>query len=306
MYSLLVRAFASLVSLVGLLLLVFVASRLTGDPAALYVPYNAPSEVREEFTQRFGLDQPIHVQFQHYVDGLLHLDFGNSIRQARPAIDPVLEAFPNTLMLVLVSMVVSIALAVVFGVLAANRPGSLFDRTSSFVSLAFASMPDFWLAIVAVLVFAVSLGWLPTSGMGGWQYWILPAAVLAARPFGLLMQVVRGTVMDALASPYIKTAHAKGVADRAILFRHALRNSLLPLITVAGQFTVAAVNGAVVVETVFGWPGIGKLMIDAVLERDFPVVQAVVLVTATAIFVVNLAVDFLYTMLDPRIRLGAA
>lgn len=303
---LLTRALHSFVSLVGLLLLVFVVSRLTGDPASLYLPYNAPPETREAFLQRFGLDDPIHIQLLHYCLDILRFDFGQSIRQARPAMDAVMQALPNTLFLVMISISLATVLAVVGGVLAAYRKGGLFDRVATLVSLGFASMPEFWLAIVGVLVFAIQLGLLPTSGMGGWQYWIMPALVLAARPFGLLLQVVRSTMLDVMSSPYIRTAHAKGVPDRQILFSHALRNSMLPLITVAGQFLVNAINGAVVIEVVFGWPGIGRLLIDAIIERDFPVVQAAVLVTATAVFIVNIVIDVLYTVVDPRLRTAAA
>jgi peptide/nickel transport system permease protein len=157
-------------------------------------------------------------------------------------------------------------------------------------------------AIVGILVFAVMLGWLPTSGFGGPLYWIMPVTVLMLRPFGLLVQIVRGTMIGALNSPYVKTARAKGVRDSSIIFVHALRNSLLPVITVAGDLTTSLINGAVVVETVFGWPGIGRLMIDGIVFRDFAIVQSAILVTALAILVLNIAIDVLYAVLDPRIR----
>ncbi|MGK9283438.1 ABC transporter permease [Sinorhizobium meliloti] len=296
------RAYHSIISVIGLLTLVFFLTRLTGDPSALYLPLDSSLEARQAFARLNGLDQPIYVQFFQYLHNLLSLDFGQSLRQNRSAIEVALEAFPATLKLALVAMTLATVLAIVVGALAAARPGSLFDRVAGLVSLAGASTPDFWIAIVGILVFAVGLGMLPTSGTGTALHWIMPIVVLMLRPFGLLVQVVRGTMISALASPFIKTAHAKGMKRRKIIFGHALRNSLLPVITVAGDLATGLINGAVVVETIFGWPGIGKLMIDSIVQRDFAVVQSTILVTAIAIFIVNIAIDLLYAVLDPRIR----
>ncbi|MDE3831808.1 ABC transporter permease [Sinorhizobium meliloti] len=296
------RAYHSVISVIGLLTLVFFLTRLTGDPSALYLPLDSSLEARQAFARLNGLDQPIYVQFFQYLQNLMSLDFGQSLRQNRSAIEVALEAFPATLKLALVAMSLATVLAVVVGALAAARPGSLFDRIAGLVSLAGASTPDFWIAIVGILVFAVGLGMLPTSGTGTALHWIMPIVVLMLRPFGLLVQVVRGTMISALASPFIKTAHAKGMKRRKIIFGHALRNSLLPVITVAGDLATGLINGAVVVETIFGWPGIGKLMIDSIIQRDFAVVQSTILVTAIAIFIVNIAIDLLYAVLDPRIR----
>lgn len=296
------RAYHSIISVIGLLTLVFFLTRMTGDPSALYLPLDSSLEARQDFARLNGLDQPIYVQFVQYLKSLLSLDFGQSLRQNRSAIEVALEAFPATLKLALVAMALAFTLAIIVGALAAARPGSLFDRVAGVVSLAGASTPDFWVAIVGILVFAVGLGLLPTSGTGTALHWIMPITVLMLRPFGLLVQVVRGTMISALASPYIKTAHAKGMKRRKIIFGHALRNSLLPVITVAGDLMTGLINGAVVVETIFGWPGIGKLMIDSIIQRDFAVVQSTILVTAIAIFVVNIAIDLLYVALDPRIR----
>jgi peptide/nickel transport system permease protein len=296
------RAYHSIISLIGLLTLVFFLTRLTGDPSALYLPLDSSLEAREAFARLNGLDQPIHIQFLQYLQNLLSMDFGQSLRQNRSAIEVALEAFPATLKLAFIAMTLATVLAIVVGALAAARPRSLFDRIAGLVSLAGASTPDFWIAIVGILVFAVGLGLLPTSGTGTGLHWIMPIAVLMLRPFGLLVQVVRGTMISALAAPYIKTAHAKGMKRGKIIFGHALRNSLLPVITVAGDLATGLINGAVVVETIFGWPGIGKLMIDSIIQRDFAVVQSTILVTAIAIFIVNIAIDLLYVTLDPRIR----
>ena len=296
------RALHSAFSLVGLIILVFFLVRLTGDPTNLFLPIDASLETRQEFSERHGFDQPLIVQFAKFVEGLAQGDFGESIRQRRPALDIALEAFPTTLMLAFLAMSVVITLALVVGALAAYRPGGVFDRVTSLTSLCGASAPEFWVAIIGILLFAVALGWLPTSGTGTPWHWVLPVAVLIIRPLGLLMQVVRGAMITALSSAYVKTARAKGVRERAVIFVHALRNAMLPVITVAGDQATGIVNGAVVVETIFGFPGIGKLMIDAVLQRDFAVVQAAVLVTAIAIFLMNILIDLAYAMLDPRIR----
>jgi len=191
---------------------------------------------------------------------------------------------------------------VTVGALAAYRPGGVFDRISNIASLAGASAPDFWVAITGILLFAETLRWLPTSGPGGFPFWIMPIAVLTLRPFGLLVQVVRAAMLGALASAYVKTARAKGVREPAVIYVHALRNACLSIVTVAGDLTVGLINGAVIVEHVFGWPGVGKLMIDGLFQRDFPVVLATVMVTAPAIFLLNIVIDLLYVALDPRIR----
>lgn len=296
------RAANSAVSILGLLILVFVLTRLTGDPAALFLPLDSSLEARQEFNRLNGFDQPVLIQFLAYLGDLLHLDFGMSLRQNRPAMEVALEAFPRTLQLAFVAILLSFSAALCVGALAAARPGGWFDRVSSLISLAGASAPDFWVAIVGVLVFSVGLGLLPTSGTGGLSYWILPVAVLTLRPFGLLVQVVRGTMIGVLAQPHVKTARAKGMSPRSVLVRHGLRNSMLPVVTVAGDLAASLVNGAVVVETIFGWPGIGKLMIDSIVLRDFAVVQSTILVTACAIFLLNILIDLLYAALDPRIR----
>ena len=292
----------SLISLLGLLVLVFFLSRLTGNPADVLLPPDASAAERQAFSERYGFDDPVYVQFGRYLRDLTQLDFGVSLRQNRPAMEVALNAYPTTLMLAGITMLLAFFAALFIGALAAARPGGLFDRIASFFSLAGASTPDFWVAIVAVLVFAVGLGLLPTSGTGTPWHWVMPIAVLFLRPFGLLVQIVRGAMISALASPYVKTAIAKGVRDRRIIFAHAMRNSLLPTVTVAADVTTGLINGAVVVETVFGFPGIGKLMIDAIHQRDFAVVQATILITACAIFIMNIFIDLLYAALDPRIR----
>ncbi|WP_421952342.1 ABC transporter permease [Pelagibacterium sp.] len=296
------RAIASLLSLIVLMVMVFFLSRLTGDPAALFLPIDATEEMKQQFRALNGLDRPIIEQFGLYVWDLIHLDFGESLRRARPAIDVVLEAYAWTLPLALITMALVVAAAIVLGSIAAFNVGGLIDRGISVVSLIGASAPDFWIAIVAIVLFAINLAWLPTSGVGTPWHWIMPVAVLFIRPFGLIVQVVRGSMLQALSAPYVKTARAKGVKNRPLIFVHTLRNAMLPVITVIGDQAAALLNGAVIVETIFGFPGIGKLMIDSILQRDFNVVMAAILVTAIAIFIMNILIDIAYSMLDPRIR----
>jgi peptide/nickel transport system permease protein len=296
------RAFASAISLLVLIILVFFLSRLTGDPTQLYLPVDASFEARENFRVLHGLNDPILVQFGRYLGDLVTLDFGDSIRKSRPALEVVLEAFQWTLLLAIITMVLVSLAAIFFGALAAFNVGGVFDRIATFFSLIGASAPDFWIAIVAIVLFSVNLGWLPTSGTGSVWHWVLPIAVLFIRPFGLILQVVRGSMITALSSAYVKTARAKGVRPRPVIFVHALRNGMLPVITVIGDQAAGMLNGAVVVETIFGFPGVGKLMIDSILQRDFTVVLAAIMVTAFAIFLMNILIDIAYAVLDPRIR----
>lgn len=296
------RAFASALSLIGLIVLVFFLSRLTGDPTALFLPLDASLESRERFRELHGLNDSIIVQFGHYVWDVLNLDFGDSIRKARPALEVVLGAFQWTLILALTTVFLVTVAAIIIGSLAAFYAGGVFDRIATFLSLIGASAPDFWIAIVAIVLFSVNLGWLPTSGTGTIWHWVMPIAVLFIRPFGLALQVVRGSMITALSSAYVKTARAKGVRASPIIFVHALRNALLPVITVIGDLAAGMLNGAVVVETIFGFPGVGKLMIDSILQRDFTVVLAAIMVSAMAIFLMNLLIDIAYSVLDPRIR----
>ena len=296
------RILQSVISLLGLFLLVFFLARMTGDPSALYLPIDASAETRAAFAAQQGFDDPSIVQFGRFLAGAVQLDFGDSMLQSRPALNVVLQAFPVTLTLAALTMSIAVALSILIGALAARRPGGLFDRTVNLLALLGASAPNFWIAIVGILTFSVWLRLLPTSGMGGPSYWVLPVAVLVLRPLGLIAQVVRGAMITALSSTYVKTARAKGIPGRKIIFVHALRNAMLPVITVAGDQAAGIVNGAVIIETIFGFPGVGKLLIDSITYRDYAVLQATVLVTAIAILLMNIVIDVIYGLLDPRIR----
>jgi peptide/nickel transport system permease protein len=296
------RIVSSALPLVVVIVGVFALARMTGNPASLYLPLNATQQMRDDFTARNGLDQPLLVQMADYFGGVLRLDFGQSLRTGQDAAAMALRAFPATLQLAATTMVLAVLLALVVGCWAALKPNGIADRISSFVSMAAASIPDFWLAIVGIWVFAITLGWLPTSGVSGAGAWVLPIATLLLRPFGVLVQIVRGSMVSALSEPYIKLARSRGAGELRVVTHHALRNAAAPALTVAGDLTVGLVNGAVVVETMFGWPGIGKLMIDSILQRDFAVLQAAVLLTAVAIFALNILIDMGYALLDARVR----
>jgi peptide/nickel transport system permease protein len=286
----------------GVVILVFILARLTGDPAVLYLPLLAPEELREAFREEHGLNQPIMVQLGQFLWDVAHLDFGESLWQHRPAMPVVLSRLPLTLKLAAATVAIAMSIAFVLGILAALRPLSVFDRAVSAVSLIGMTVPSFWLGLVLIMVFAVHLDLVPTSGTGGPEYLILPVITLTWPILGRMAQVVRTSVLEQLSSPYIMTARAKGLRERVVLLRHVARNALIPVITVAGLAFVGIANGAVIVETVFGWPGIGKLMIDAIERRDFAVIQAVVFVVAVVVVLLNLFLDLCYAAIDPRIR----
>lgn len=300
------RFVQSLAALIVLVVGIFVAIRLTGNPAALLLPINATPEQREEFARQNGFDQPIPVQLVKFFGDILRGDLGTSLRQDRPALQIVLEAFPTTLSLAGISLLTALVLALAVGTAAARRPGGIADRATSLFGAIAASIPDFWIAIMGILVFAVALHWLPTSGHTMTIGWILPVITVAARPFGILVQIARGAVSDELIRPYVTTARSMGIGPQRILYIYVLKNSSVPILTVLGDQAAAIINGAVIAEVIFGFPGVGRLMIEAVSQRDFAVVQATVLVTGTAVVLLNFLLDLAYLRLDPRVQLSGA
>jgi peptide/nickel transport system permease protein len=298
------RLTASVIALVGVLIIVFFLARLTGNPASLYLPETATPQMYKAFDHQYGYDQPMLAQFGHFLVNVLHFDFGQSIYQQRPASVAVLSSVPQTILLAVVAMTLTLAAAVVLGTLAAMRPFSRTDRSITFLSLFAASIPDFWFALVGVLFLSVRFGLLPTSGQGGLASWVLPVVTLMLAPTGVLIQVVRGAMIDALNSGYIQNARARGFTRKRLAFRHALRNAALPIITVAGDRAAGMINGAVIVSTVFAWPGIGAVMVQAVLNRDFAVIQAGVFVIGVCVILFNILVDVTYAVADPRIRVA--
>lgn len=296
------RLILSFFVIFAVVVLVFVLARLTGDPTDLYLPLHANEETRQSFREAHGLDRPIVVQLGDYLLDVARLDFGRSMWQKVPALQLVMERLPFTLKLAAATIVLAMVIAFALGSLAALHPLSFIDRATTFVSLVGVTVADFWLALVLILIFAVYLDWVPTSGTGGLEYLILPMITLAWRPLGRMAQVVRSSVLDQISSPYVTTARAKGLRQRGVLYRHVARNALIPVLTLAGIEFIGLANGAVIVETVFGWPGIGKLTIDAMERRDFAVIQAAVFVVALLVVLLNLLIDFLYAAIDPRIR----
>ncbi|MEN3149119.1 ABC transporter permease [Neorhizobium sp. IRAMC:178] len=294
-------AFAAL-ALAALMTSAFFLVRLTGDPVNLYLPIDASDAARETMRLRLGLDRSLLAQFFDWAWDILSLDFGMSLWHNRPAMDVVLEALPNTLALGAIALALAFTAAIVMGSIAAVNAGGWIDRGVNVLSQAAASVPDFWLGLMGVLLFAVTFRILPTSGFGGPIYWVLPVACLFARPFGTLVQIVRGSMIEALNATFVRTARAKGARDGRVTFVHALRNALLPAVTVSGDLAAQFAGGGGVVEVVFGFPGIGKLLIDGILKRDFAIVQASIFAVAVVIFVINILVDMLYASIDPRVR----
>lgn len=296
------RLIQSFFVIMTVVILVFLLARLTGDPTDLYLPEFATEETRQSFREAHGLDKPVMVQLGDYLLDITHFDFGISMWHHRPAIAVAWERLPLTLELATVTIIVAMSIAFIMGSVSALYPLSIIDRVTTFISLIGVTIADFWLALVLIMTFAVRLGWFPTSGSGGLKYLVLPGITLAWRPLGRMAQVVRSSVLEQISSPYVMTARAKGLTQPAVIFRHVARNALLPVLTIAGAEFIGMANGAVIVETVFGWPGIGKLTIDAMARRDFAIIQAVVFLIAVIIVIINLFIDFCYAAIDPRIR----
>ena len=288
--------------LVGLVVVVFFVTNLLGDPARLMLRPEATEEQVQALREALGLNDPILVRFARYIGDLARGDFGDSIWQRVPALPIVLDRVPATLYLAGVTLLLAVPLAVVLGIVSAVKPRSLADRIVTVVSLTGVSTADFWLGLMLILLFAVQLGWLPTSGFGGVSYVILPAVALAVRPMGRISQIVRGSMLDELTKPYVTTARSKGLRERFVIFSHALKNAAIPALTLSGDEAAALLNGAVVIETLFGWPGVGILLIQAIERRDLPLIEAAVVTIAVMIVVVNLLVDLTYALIDPRVR----
>jgi peptide/nickel transport system permease protein len=297
------RLLQSILVIVGLVAVVFFVTNLLGDPARLMLRPEATEEDVQALRERLGLNEPLGERFVDYMANALQGDFGESLWQRVPAMDVALDRLPNTLYLMGVTLLIAVPLAFVLGVVSALRPGTLADRFATIIGLGGVSTADFWLGLMLVFVFAVELGWLPTSGFGGPEYVILPSIALAARPMGRLSQMIRDSLSGQLRQVYVTTARAKGLRERTVIYGHALRNAAIPVITVAGDETAALLTGAVVIETVFGWPGLGFLLIQAIERRDLPLIVSCVVLIATAVVIINFIVDLFYTVIDPRVRL---
>lgn len=288
----------------GVTIMVFVFTRMVGDPVKVMLPLEASPQERAAFKHQLGLDRSIPAQFASYVGHLARGDLGTSLWQRRPAVDIVLEALPRTLELVLAAIALAVLLAIPLGVLAALRPGRALDRVAVMLSLAGLSIPQFWLALLLILVFAVRLRLFPTAGMGGPEHLVLPMLALAFPALGRIAMIVRSSMIDELNQQYVKTADAKGLPRRRIVGIHALRNASIPALTLTGWELIRALAGySVVVEAVFAWPGIGLLANQALDQQDLILLQAIVFVVALLVVVVNIGIDILYKAVDPRIKL---
>jgi peptide/nickel transport system permease protein len=298
------RLAQSVLVLFAVTLLAFVLVYATGDPAKAMVPLDARPEDVEAMRRAFGLDQPIYVQYLRFLERAASGDLGESLRYRTNALQLVVERLPTTLLLATTSILLAVVIALPLGMLAASRRDTALDYVTTTASILTLSTPTFWLGIVLILLFADQLRWLPASGTGTWKNLVLPAVTLAAPSIGLLTRLVRATMTDVLRQDYIRTARAKGVRWRAVYMSHALRNCLIPMITVVGLQFGALLGGTVVIESVFAWPGLGFLLIQAISGRDLPLIRSAVLVIAVFFVVINLVVDLLYGYVDPRIRRG--
>lgn len=299
---LLQRVLQGVGTLLVISLIVFLLARLSGDPLNIMLSEEASKEDYAIAAKHWGLDRPLTEQYLTFLGHALRGDLGQSIRLRRPALELVWERLPATLQLAGAAIFVSLVIAIPIGVLSAVKRDTPLDYIGKVIALIGQSMPSFWLGIVLIWIFAVTLGWLPASGTGGIQHFILPALALGWYQVAAVMRLVRSAMLDVLDSEYVKLARIKGVAERSVVWKHCLRNAAIPPLTYIGFIVAVLLTGSIVIETVFAWPGIGLLAIDAVRYRDFPVVQTVVLLYAAKYVIINLLVDVAYVYVDPRIR----
>jgi ABC-type dipeptide/oligopeptide/nickel transport system permease component len=297
------RAGYSLLSLFLLSLTIFLFVRVTGDPTALLTEPGASPEDIEAMRHQFGLDQPLWVQYWHFMASFFTGDLGQSFYYRTPVLDLYFQRLPNSLLLAAVAMALSLLIGIPSGILAAVRVDRFWDSAGKIFALLGLSLPQFWVGLVLILVFSVYLGWLPSSGSGTFLHLLMPAFTLGWYFAAAHMRMTRSSMLEVLGSEYVKLARLKGLPESLVIGKHALKNALIPVVTLAGINLVVMINVAVVVETVFAWPGIGRLLYEGVTFRDFPVVQAVVVIGGSMIIMVNFLVDILYALIDPRIRL---
>lgn len=287
----------------GVSVLVFFLLRLApGDPVLLLLAESAGPEQIAAARAKWGLDKPIYVQYGVFLNHALHGDLGDSLFFQEPALSVLLERMPATLQLSAVALLFSLSVAIPVGILSALKRDTFWDYLGTNIAMLGQAIPPYWLGIMLILIFAVNLRWLPTSGRGTWRHLVLPAITLGSVLMALVTRLVRSGMLDVLSEDYVRTARAKGLRERTVIVRHALRNILIPLVTVIGLQLGALFGGAVITESIFAWPGVGRLALQAISARDYPLVQASVLVISVIYVFLNLAVDLLYVYLDPRIR----
>jgi ABC-type dipeptide/oligopeptide/nickel transport system permease component len=297
------RLFHSIFVLVGISLVVFVILHLTGDPAALLMPMDATPEQVAQFRQEMGFNDPILVQYWRFFKGTLRGDFGKSFRHSQPALELVMERMPATIQLTLAAMVIALLVAIPVGIISAIRRNSILDHIGMTGALLGQSTPVFWLGIMLILIFSVTLQWFPSSGRGEIQNLVLPAITLGMFTMARTARMMRSSMLEVLGQEYMKTAKAKGLKPLTVVLKHALKNAAIPVVTIIGMELGTLLGGAVITETIFAWPGVGRLAVQAIYNRDYPVVQAAVFLLAAIFVLVNLVVDLLYTYLDPRVKL---
>ena len=299
------RIFLVIPVVIGISLLVFFLIHLIpGDPAVLILGESAQAADLANLRHELGLDKPLHVQLLDYVSGLVKLDLGNSLHRRKSVTSILMDRFPATIELTLISLFVAIIISFPLGIISAVRARSFIDSGSMFFALIGVSMPNFWLGPLLILLFSVKLDILPVSGKGGWDSYILPAITLGTALAAILTRMIRSSLLEILPQPYISTARAKGLSNWTVILKHALRNALIPVLTIIGLQFGSLLGGSIITETIFSWPGIGRELIDAINGRDYPVIQGCVLVIALCYVVINLITDLLYGLLDPRIQLS--
>ncbi len=298
------RLIQGVISIIGASMIIFVISRLSGDPILMLLPNDAPASMIEETRRNLGLDKPLWVQYLIFAQNALVGDFGNSYRWKMPALKLILDRLPATIELALSGLLFSVAVAVPVGVMSAVHRGGWIDRIGRVFAMLGQAMPAFWVGLLLILVFAIKLNWLPAFGHGSWAQLVLPAISLGWYPVAAQTRIVRSAMLDVLDSDHIRLSRALGTPERLIIWKYALRNAAVPLLTMLGVYFAAMLGGAFVVETIFAWPGVGRTVVEAVFSRDFPVVQAGVLFTSILFVMSNLLVDLSYGLVDPRIRHG--
>lgn len=299
------KMFTAALVVLGVVCLVFLLIHMVpGDPVDIMLGESARPADREAMRVALGLDKPVLVQLQNYLTGLMQFDLGSSMHSRRPVTDILLERLPATVQLAIAALSVSILVAFPLGIIAAIRKDTPWDRGAMTFSLIGVSVPNFWMGPVLILVFSLWLGWFPVSGKNGVASIVLPAVTLGTALAAILSRMVRSTLLEVLNEDYMRTARAKGLKESTVILKHGMRNALLPIITLLGLQLGVLLGGAVITETVFSWPGIGKLTIDSILKRDYPVVQACVLLISVSYVFVNVITDLVYAWVDPRIRQG--
>lgn len=298
------RLAMAVIVLVVVSLATFFVGHLTGDPVELMAPENASREAKDELRAYLGLDRPLLVQYVHFVGNALRGDLGFSFVQQTAVSDLILERLPATLQLAATGFILSLVIAIPLGIFIALKRNTVWDFIATTVAMIGQSAPNFWIGLMLIALFAVQLRLLPVSGYGGISYLILPAITIALQSAARLTRLMRASMLEVLNADYVRTARSKGLRQRTVLWVHSFRNAMIPVFTMAGLELAELIGGAFITETIFAWPGVGRLAVNAVYQRDFPLIQGVVLFAATAFVLINLLVDLLYVVIDPRVKLS--